>query len=104
MLRLISGIANHQLLQYNAGAGEWQNVDDPTEVSEIDADTDLDAAGTTTGVFFVDTSGGDVTLTISNASTTISGTRMSIFKHTDDGNHVIVTTVGGVQEIGGYTS
>lgn len=55
------------------------------------------------GIYYVDTTAGNVTLTIPNVTAGNDGSRFSIIKNT--GNYdVIITTVGGIQNIGNSTS
>lgn len=68
-----------------------------TEV--IDVSTDIDVS-ILRGFYYVDTTAGDVTLTIPDASIGNDGLLFSILKRNVDANQVIITTQGGIQDIG----
>jgi len=55
------------------------------------------------GIYYVDTTIGDITLTIPNADSNNDAKKMSIIKK-DGVNNVIITTVGGIQNIGNQTT
>jgi hypothetical protein len=68
-----------------------------------------DVTGNTTitnlsGIYYVDTTLGNVTVSIPDASEENDVSRLSVIKKTDDSNIVIVTTTGGTQNIGNATT
>jgi len=69
------------------------------EVTDINTSTGITEVS---GIYYVDTTSGDVTLTIPNADANNDASRMSIIKKGGD-NNVIITTVGGTQNIGNQT-
>jgi hypothetical protein len=88
------------------------NVDGEVVSSEIKINSlsleVIDISGNTTvtdvtGIYYVDTTTGDVTITIPDSSVSNDATTMRIIKKTGN-NSVIVTTVGGTQNIGGTTT
>lgn len=74
------------------------NVD--TNVIDVSINIDVSILQ---GFYYVDTTGGDITLTIPDSSIDNDGKLFSILKKTADLNSVIVTTQGGIQNIGTNT-
>lgn len=69
----------------------------------------IDISGNTTiselsGIYYVDTSSGNITLQIPDATTSNDVSRLTILKKTSDANIVIITTTGGTQNIGNSTT
>lgn len=96
----IAGVLNHQFIQYDSTTSKWTNVDNPTEAFDIAADTVITI---TTGIYLIDTSTGNVQLTIPDSTINNDGDVMGFFKTTRDENVVTVITSGG-QNIGGITT
>ena len=70
------------------------------EVTDISGDTTIIEIS---GIYYVDTTSGDVNITIPNASAANDASRMSILKKSGS-NNVIITTSGGTQNIGNQTT
>jgi len=68
-----------------------------TTVKDVSTSIDVSILS---GIYYVDTTGGNVTLTIPDNSSTNDGKLFGILKKSADNNSVIVTTQSGVQSIG----
>lgn len=92
--------ANQEKLVYDSSTSKWVN-DNPDLITHKSSDNTLTK---THGIFFVNTSSGDVTLTIpDSAATNDNSGIMRFYKETTDANIVTIVTVGG-QDIGGESS
>lgn len=71
------------------------------EITDITGNTVIENLS---GIYYVDTTVGDITVELPDASPENDVSRLSIIKKTADANIVIVTTTGGTQNIGSATS
>lgn len=71
------------------------------EVTDVTGNTTITEIS---GIYYVDTSGGNVTIQLPDASPANDVSKLSIIKKTSDSNTVIITTTGGTQNIGDSTT
>jgi len=96
----VSSPAQNQRLTYNSATSKWVNSN-PEQIYHADSDGTISV---NTGLFFVDTSGGDVALVIPDSDADNDGAGiLRFFKESSDTNIVTITTIGG-QNIGDSTS
>lgn len=71
------------------------------EVTDVTGSTIVEVLS---GIYYIDTSGGDATIQIPDAAPENDVSRLTIMKKSSDTNLVIITTTGGTQNIGDATS